>query len=57
MDFILYHTFGLCTSQSNVSLAQQGGNVSFGYLGLGFEFILKLAQLLSSRAELDLEKR
>ena len=54
VDFILNHVFGLCASQSNVPLAQQGGDVSFGYLGLGLEFILKLAQLPGSSVELGL---
>ena len=56
VNLILDHAFGLGTSQPNVSLAQQSGDVSFGYLGLGFEFVLELAQLLGSKAELGLER-
>jgi hypothetical protein len=54
VDFILDHVFGLCASESNVSLAEQGGDVSFGYLGLRLGFILKLAQFLGSNADLGL---
>jgi len=55
VNFILDYAFGLRTSQPDVSLAQQGGDISFGYLGLGFELVLKLAQFLGSKAELGLK--
>jgi len=55
VNFILDYAFGLGTRQPNVSLAQQGGDVPFGYLGLGFELVLKLAQSLGRKAELGLK--
>ena len=56
VNLILDHAFGLRTSQADVPLAQQSGDVSFGYLGLGLKFVLKLAQLLGSKAELGLKR-
>jgi hypothetical protein len=56
VNLILDYAFSLCASQPDVSLTQQGGDVSFGYLGLGFGFVLKLAQLLGSNAELGLKR-
>lgn len=43
MHFISDDAFSLSTSKSDVPLAQQGDDVPFGYLSLGFEFALELA--------------
>ena len=56
MNFIFNNAFRLCARKSDVPLTQQGGDVSFGYLGLGLEFVLKLAQPPGSEAELGLRR-